>query len=355
MVPLGELGIRLRAKIRYGTTHANVTEALLVFEKETGLIVPKANTHLRGTQIDITINQHGFRGPDFLIPKPPRTKRIVCVGASTTFCTEARTPWPRTLETKLRLAFPNQNIEVINAAVPGYGIEKSLLNLEKRVLPLSPDLVILYHANNDLFIDTRIHAQRQGIPTTIHAKGWLGKLGFLGDLINKNIIIQTQGGGIPKIQSLPENLTERFVATLEKFQQQCKKHEVPLVLMTYQTKVRENQPRNLQIQYADVAFYYMPWMTLELLQEGMKRYNASIITFAHLHHLALIDDSTLIPADDQHFADYMHLTDLGCQAMAQRVFRSLENQRAFKALFQNIFLTRATMRSQAPTYFEPNR
>ena len=48
---------------------------------------------------------------------------------------------------------------MINAGVPGYVVTESLKNLEHRVLPLEPDLVIYYEANNDMAIDTRALAR----------------------------------------------------------------------------------------------------------------------------------------------------------------------------------------------------
>lgn len=47
-------------------------------------------------------------------------------------------------------AIPNRHIRVINAAVPGFDTAQSIGNLSLRVIPFKPDVVIIYHAYNDL-------------------------------------------------------------------------------------------------------------------------------------------------------------------------------------------------------------
>ena len=47
-------------------------------------------------------------------------------------------------------ALPDNTITVINAGVPGYDTAQSIGNLALRVMSLKPDIVIIYHAYNDL-------------------------------------------------------------------------------------------------------------------------------------------------------------------------------------------------------------
>ena len=50
----------------------------------------------------------------------------------------------------LRNRFPDHTITVINAATPGFDTSQSIGNLALRVMPFEPDVVIVYHAYNDL-------------------------------------------------------------------------------------------------------------------------------------------------------------------------------------------------------------
>ena len=73
--------------------------------------------------------------------------RIVCVGGSTTY--GGKTDHATFLEEQLRT--DGYQVEVLNAGVPGWTSRESLINFELRVLPMQPDLVIVYHGRNDLF------------------------------------------------------------------------------------------------------------------------------------------------------------------------------------------------------------
>ena len=54
------------------------------------------------------------------------------------------------LEKLLKEDYGYQNVQVINAGVPGYNSWEILVNLEFRVLDLDPDLVIIYEGTNDV-------------------------------------------------------------------------------------------------------------------------------------------------------------------------------------------------------------
>lgn len=101
-------------------------------------------------------NALGFRGPDTSIEKADDTYRIVALGGSTTYSTavdDYRLSYPYLLGEYLReKGF--ESTEVINAGVNGYSSYHNLINLMFRVLPLQPDLVIIYQGLND--VDARL-------------------------------------------------------------------------------------------------------------------------------------------------------------------------------------------------------
>lgn len=99
-------------------------------------------------------NQHnslGFRGPEIAIPKPDGVFRIVCIGASTTYgagVEDYKQAYPYQLREALRTRGHDQ-VEVVNAGVFSYTSLEELINLEQRVLPLQPDLIIIYEGVNE--------------------------------------------------------------------------------------------------------------------------------------------------------------------------------------------------------------
>lgn len=93
---------------------------------------------------DDPTNHAGFRGPEFSDKKPAGVYRIIALGDSTTFGVLVDEPstYPRRLETLLRAA--NPAVEVLNAGVPGTNIYAHRVQLERKLRPLEPDLVVLY-------------------------------------------------------------------------------------------------------------------------------------------------------------------------------------------------------------------
>jgi lysophospholipase L1-like esterase len=97
-------------------------------------------------------NGYGLRGKSFDIKKPPGVFRIVCLGASTTYCIYAweRQTYPDRLEQLIEKNGLGP-VEVLNAGVPGWTSMETLINFQLRLLNLDPDMIIVYHGHNDIF------------------------------------------------------------------------------------------------------------------------------------------------------------------------------------------------------------
>jgi len=98
------------------------------------------------------INSLGFRGEEISLAKPEGVYRILAVGGSTTF--GVYLPWNETypyyLQEVLRARFGTDAIEVINAGLTGSTAAESFHRLPTQLLPTDPDMVVVYHAFNDL-------------------------------------------------------------------------------------------------------------------------------------------------------------------------------------------------------------
>jgi lysophospholipase L1-like esterase len=150
-VVAAEVALRLFAPIRY---------SMKVEYKPDGFVrqrlVPKRRYRLADGGV-CTVNRAGYRGPEFETPKPPGVFRIVALGGSSTFSyqTDDDQIWTRRLEEKLRARF-GDSIEVVNAGVPGYSAFESKINYVYRIRDLGPDVVLVYHAWNDMKFFRRI-------------------------------------------------------------------------------------------------------------------------------------------------------------------------------------------------------
>ena len=335
LLGLCEGGLRLRSWLKYGTAATGVRDAMLVRDEAAGLWVPQPGYEVKGANIHIKINSLGFRGDEFSRVKPAGTFRIVCLGASTTFSAEASSNeavWTHRLQEKLRREYPGRQIEVINAAVGGYVSDDNLRNLRHRVLALNPDLVIYYEANNEIVRDTRELAIREGLIAADGSRqpAWssaLSKVSLLFDLAYKNlaIVARSRDGGQKKFDRVPPDLPARFIGILDQMRQDLAARNVPFVLSTFIVKYRRDQDRATQIANADVAFYYMPWMSIDGMLDAMDVYNGAILEYGRRTGVPVVDDRTVIPPDAEHFTDCMHLADAGNTDMAERFARFLKD------------------------------
>jgi len=98
---------------------------------------------------DIEINSLGFLGPEFTLERAPGSIRILFIGNSVTFAPPAR-PYPRVVEEVLRAARPDQPIEAIVGAVPGYSTYEAVAWFDETLASLRPDITVIYLGWNDM-------------------------------------------------------------------------------------------------------------------------------------------------------------------------------------------------------------
>src|SRR5687768_393049 len=98
-------------------------------------------------------NSLSYRNDEFSLEKPSGVYRIVALGGSSTYdvrIEDNAATFTAQLEKLLKENYGYQNVQVINAGVPGHNSWEILVNLEFRVLDLDPDLVIIYEGTNDV-------------------------------------------------------------------------------------------------------------------------------------------------------------------------------------------------------------
>ncbi len=101
--------------------------------------------------VEHEINDLGWRGPEYVLPKPPGVVRIACVGDSHTFgfgVPNAHT-WPACLQRMLPVWSDGRTVEACNFGIGGLGTEQEVRLLATRVLECEPDVVVLQTYMND--------------------------------------------------------------------------------------------------------------------------------------------------------------------------------------------------------------
>ncbi len=103
----------------------------------------------RGNNIFV---KNGFRGKHPCSSCPKNTIRIFNMGGSSTYGIPmyyTTTAYPVLLQRILERRRPDENYDVLNAGIPGYGIVQILDSLRKQVLPHKPDIVTVCAWFND--------------------------------------------------------------------------------------------------------------------------------------------------------------------------------------------------------------
>lgn len=342
--------VRVRQWMKYGV--AGGTFHRQVLDEASGLMIPEPGV-VEGREQRITVNDRGFRGPPIDVPKPAGRRRIAFLGGSTTFCAEASddaATWPQLVWRGLQAAFPDADVDHVNGGVGGYAVAQSRRNLAARVAPLEPDLIVIYHATNDLSAGTRELAVAAGLVTAdAHEPSWLARHSLAWNLIEKNWLRGAPasdpasgdddgdsdgdgggGGGILEVE--PALHAARFEERLAALVDEARAVAPVVVLVTFSHRARREQDPQTLRRSCESSLYYMPYLTPQAVLEGIEAYNAVIRRVAADRGVLLVEDEHGIPGDAEHFADSVHLTDAGSRLQAERILGVLREAPAVRDL-----------------------
>jgi lysophospholipase L1-like esterase len=281
-------------------------------------VVFRKSSYLK-TEPDIQTNNVGFRGPNILMPKPRNHIRLVALGGSATWGQDVKDEqaWPRIIQTELRLKFPQFPIEVVNAGVPGYNSMEDLINLITRVLPLEPDIVMVYQAYNDMKSITRATTfepdysdwrSRENPHDNIQEKvARYSRLVFGLSQLAKKVSGEPVNNSKKKFED--HGQLKSFKRNIINIVAICQAHNIVPVLSTF----------NLGLDTPYIyRKYYIDLMPSEF-RVMLNAYNRQIREVASQYHVLLVDAEGVLPDDTVIHTDLVHFTVEGNQRLA-RVF-----------------------------------
>ena len=324
---LAEGAVRIRAWLKHGQADIRI-EDLYHYDESIGLRVPTPGY----TSPRLTINSLGFRSPEIAKAKPPETYRIAFLGGSTTFCAEVSSDeqtWPHLVVEALKAAHPSRSFDYLNAGVPGYTTRESRKRFEAEVSQLDADLVVIYHATNDLSANSRKVARSQGLASEAGDKDllWLSRWSMLSYLVEKNLkVLSLQVSAdeqTSKLDADPADLAAPFEEDLRSLVQTVKASGAQVALASFSTRLRHTQSQEQRKASAITALYYMPYMTPDSLLDAFDAYNLTIRKLAQEEGAIFIDLAGAVPADAQHFTDSAHFSDQGARTVADVVTAEL--------------------------------
>lgn len=114
-------------------------------------------------------NHYDYRGAEFAEDKPAGTYRVAVMGDSFTYGNGVRED--ERYSNLVGAALRDQRIEVLNFGFPGNNWPEHVRTLERRVLRLRPDFVLLQWGTNDVELDSDV-AARPLTPPLVSDRDW---------------------------------------------------------------------------------------------------------------------------------------------------------------------------------------
>jgi lysophospholipase L1-like esterase len=290
----------------------------------------------------VKINASGFRGDPLEIPKPADGVRIFALGESTTygiFNAQDET-WPHHLQKHLRSKYPGSNLEVVNAGLVSATTADNLARLLLRVIPLGPDILIIYHGYNDLaprmfngFDSDYYHFRRTPVTERhILSSFYVVRVltnAILSDevsLMNTNLLEHTwRMENLPaldgdKIYNFQRSNNSTFERNLDYMISAVIGRGVQVVLATFGF---DGSKKN-----------WNPLMPDQLWGAGIEQNNRAVRTLAAKHGVPLCLFAERAASDHSMFDDSIHLTSHGNAVLAECVAAALESRGELKGLLE---------------------
>lgn len=109
-------------------------------------------------------NRQGFFGPELVVPKPAGELRIAMLGGSVVWAGKDYASIATHLERKLRERASGRSLRVVNFGRQSYVSMQELILLQRNVLPLDVDVVIVFDGFNDMGVPYRSEPLGVGYP-----------------------------------------------------------------------------------------------------------------------------------------------------------------------------------------------
>lgn len=275
-------------------------------------------------------NSLSYRNDEFPVEKPSGVYRIVALGGSSTYDVSIKDnadTFTAQLERLLKEDYGYQNVQVINAGVPGYNSWEILVNLEFRVLDLDPDLVIIYEGTNDVHArmvepsayrgDNMGRRQAWQVPPVAPWEH-IALLRIVSRMMNRSRQVSIDDfvssptyvswpyeyrlseDNLDPSEILDENPPIYFRRNLENMCAIAKGHDVTILLSTW-----AHSP------------YLKDYAAQDHYQHGFKENNDVVKDVATDRQVPLFDFAAVMPQDAKYWADGRHVNEAGALVKAR--------------------------------------
>jgi lysophospholipase L1-like esterase len=265
------------------------------------------------------------------VPKPKGVFRIICLGGSTTEeNTNVKDSYPDFLYELLRKKYPNRKIEVINAGRFFYSTQHSIIQYLFGLKELDPDVIILFHAANDLIMSFTMPPLSSGPfrKDYGHFFGYLGTFRyprsfekFLASFFYADLrTLQIKPSAFSDFKSLYS--FQRNLATMVEI---TRAKGITLILSNQAHCFSNNNDSGQHIvnyikaflidkdHYADERSWY----------EGMEAFNNATRDIAEKYLIPFVDHASFFKNKQEFFTDPWHMTTEGRKLKARLFFEKI--------------------------------
>jgi len=315
----------------------------------------KAGHPNQANQVPIITDHYGFLsdGQTLTYEKSANEIRIATIGASTTANINLAYSqnWPGYLGNLVQKALPNKKIRIINAGVPGFDTAQSIGNLALRVMPLKPDIVIIYHSYNDLkainqgavFRPDYSHIHQRPFGSYTKPNIFFRCLNYSMFFVrshnkyraykrDKSIVKKMNNlkSGETRLSFIPKKAEDTFEQHIRSLISIAESGGAQVILSSFATlhntkssfkEIRQSR-RSSELKKTELFLigYFIPGLTVDATFKGIMRYNVILRQVAHERHTGWVDNASLIPHEDKYFVDRVHFSHDGAALMARNLF-----------------------------------
>lgn len=336
-----EGGVRLVERVRTGSfpvtrdvaLHRELRQVVRLYQRHPFLNTgPTAEVSISAFGKHVTLNSLGYRSPERPRARPPGVARVLCAGGSTTFDLLAPNDgatWPQRLEAML--TDRGREVEVWNAAFPGWTSLENTIALFLRDLDLAPDVVVLFQGINDL--QPAAHQPFDPQYVRGHAELTRRALGLEGTPLawrRRSVLVERlrdliygpsdpwqraipRPPDLERRSRLPAEAVAVFRRNVSAFAELARARGASVLLVSQSVRVREATPE------ADLSLLaeWIPGLEPAAAPQALDRLNRVLREVAREGAADLADAARDVPWQDRDFGDAMHFSERGSTRLAE--------------------------------------
>jgi lysophospholipase L1-like esterase len=268
------------------------------------------------------VNEHGFRGRPFEVPKPHNTYRILTLGGSSTWDSNVSgtdATWSAQLEDILNAngGHKTTRFEVVNGGVPGHNSAESVMNFMWRGLPIQPDTVIIYQGYNDYkanrfpgFKSDYSHFRTRD-NSLIRAMSEKSRVVYH----LRRFVMRKKPKSITKEDQVTQPGIDAYTDN-RKIVELARSRNIHVIFSTFAMPLTDDTVKNHRQKFRGLDAY-LAALSMRGARHAHRKYNQAVKVLGLNLKVPVVDANSAIPKDFQHFTDHTHLTDLGSSLMAE--------------------------------------